>query len=131
MLLRLGHLDVGWAKLAELRQGVRNVQSAGKPVIVYFSSVPGDGAYYLASAADWLVCPPASPVALDGLRSEATFYTSPLEKLGIEAEFERVGEYKSAVEPYTRTSLSDPAKEAREAVLDDIFAELVEKIADG
>ncbi len=130
-MLRLGRLEVGWAKLAELREAIRQIQAAGKPVVVYFTAAPGDGTYYLASAADWLVCPPVSLVGLDGLRSEATFYTSAMEKLGVEAEFERVGKYKSAVEPFTRTSLSEPAKQAREAVLDDIFAELVEKIADG
>jgi protease-4 len=127
--LRLDDLHVGWARLDELRTAIRQIQSQGKPVVVYFSSSPSDGEYYLACAADWLVCPPVSTVNLDGLRAEATFYTDLMDKLGIEFEYERVGEYKSAVETYSRTSLSEPAREAREALLDDIFMELVTTVA--
>jgi len=54
-----------------------------------------------------------------------------MDKLGISFEFERVGKYKSAVEPYSRTSLSEPAREAHEALLDDIYHELTTKIAEG
>lgn len=128
-MLRLGNLQIGWARLAELRSAIERVRSSGKPVIIYFTSAPSDGEYYLAAAADWLVCPPVSMINLDGLRAEATFYKGLLDKLGIEFEYERVGKYKSAVERYSRTSLSEPAREAREALLDDIFDELTTAIA--
>ena len=96
---------------------------------MYFLSAPSDGEYYLACAADWLVCPPVSAINLDGLNAETTFYTGLMDKLGIDFEYEVVGKYKSAVEQYSRTSLSEPAREARESVLDDIFADLTETIA--
>jgi protease-4 len=128
-LLRLGNLRVGWARLAELRAAVQRVRSSGKAVVVYFTSAPSDGEYYLASAADWIVCPPVSLINLDGLRAEATFYKGLMDKLGIEFEYERVGKYKSAVEQYSRKSLSEPAREVREVLLDNIFIELTEAIA--
>jgi len=129
--VRLGGLRVGWARLAELRDALLGIRSAGKPVIVYFSSSPSDGGYYLASAADWIVSPPISLIGLDGLRSEATFYKGTMDKLGIEFDFERIGDYKSAPEQYSQTSMSDPARENRQVILDDIFAELTGKIAEG
>lgn len=129
--MRLGDVQVGWARLAELRDGILAVRAADKPVVVYLSSGPSDGGYYLASAADWIVSPPISLIGLDGLRSEATFYKGTMDKLGIEFDFERIGDYKSAPEQYSRTSMSEPAREDREAILDDIFAELTGKIADG
>jgi len=131
LLLRLGNLEVGWAKLAELRHALGRIRQAGKPVVVFFAAGPSDGEYYLASAADWIVCPPVSVVGLNGLRAEATFYKRTLDKLGVAFEFERIGKFKSAVELVSRTSLSDPAREAHEALLDDIYHELTTKIADG
>jgi protease-4 len=131
LILRLHGLRVGWARLDELREAVLAIREAGKPVVVYFSSGPSDGGYYLASAADWIVAPPISLVGLDGLRSEATFYKGTMDKLGIEFDFERIGDYKSAPEQYSRTSMSEPARENREAILDDIFNELTRKIAAG
>ena len=127
----MGDLEVGWAKLFELRQALARIRRSGKPVVVYFESGPADAEYYLASAADWLVCPPVSVIALDGLQSEATFYRRAMDKLGIGFEFERIGKHKGAVEPFSQDTLSDAAREARDAILDDVFNELTRSIAAG
>ena len=58
-------------------------------------------------------------------------YTRAMGKLGIEFEFERIGKYKSAVESYSQDSLSDAAREDREAILNDVFDELTSGIAAG
>ena len=53
------------------------------------------------------------------------------EKLDIEADMLAVGKYKSAVEPYTRDSMSDAQREAIDAILDDLYEQQVQMIADG
>ena len=43
---------------------------------------------------------------LTGLAAEVTFYKSLLDKLGVEADFIQVGDFKGAAEPFTRTEMS-------------------------
>ncbi len=114
-----------------MRNHLQSFQARGKPIVAYFTDQPTDADYYVAAVADWIVCPPVSLVDVNGLVSEATFYTRLMDKIGVGFDYQRVGKYKSAVEPYSRTEMSDPAREARQAVLDDIYEELVVGIADG
>jgi protease-4 len=68
---------------------------------------------------------------LTGLRAEVLFLKGALERARIEPEFLRLGEYKSAIEPFTRTSLSPEARDALDAILDDLYEQLVTGIAEG
>jgi protease-4 len=131
LVLHIGDVRWGWAKLGEVRDAVQAFSRAGKPVIASLGSGAGETEYLLASAADRVVMAPAGVLGLDGLSLTTFFMRGTLDKLGISANFFHVGEYKSAIEMYTRTGASQPARAALEAVLDDHYRLLVDSLASG
>ncbi|MBI3872469.1 MAG: signal peptide peptidase SppA [candidate division Zixibacteria bacterium] len=129
VVLHINDPHLGWARLQELRQGLTRVRRAGKMTIAYIEGNASNGEYYLASAADRIVVPPVSTVDVVGLHSEVTFATRLLGKLGIKADLEHVGEYKSASDLVTRTEMSPAHREAVGALLDDLDRQWVGQIA--
>ncbi len=104
----------GFTKLRDLRDALAEFKKTGKKVIAYgdaFLQAP----YYLAAQADELYLHPEGGVLVTGFGGYRQYYKEGLDKFGIEMHVFRVGEYKSAVEPYLRNDMS---KEAREMSLD-------------
>ena len=128
LLLDFRGLAVGWAKAQEIRWAVETFKKSEKPVFAFLSAAATSD-YYIASAADRIFMPPEGVLDVKGLRVQATFYTDTLKKLGIEAELERIGKYKSAVESMTRTSMSDEYREVMNSILDDVYTRFVETVA--
>ncbi len=120
LYLQIDGLEVGWAKAEELRKAIADFRAAGKKVFAYLES--GEARDYLvALACDEVVVPESGWLMLTGLRSEATFFKDLLDKLGIKADVLQMGDYKGAVEPFTRTSLSKEVRQNLESVLDDFY----------
>jgi ClpP class serine protease len=107
---------------------VRAFRDAGKPVYASLSG-GGEKEYLLAAAADRVAMPPVSTLQLDGLSASALFMRGTYDKLAVRPNFQHVGRYKSAVETFTRGSLSPDAREAMEALLDDQYETLVRNLA--
>lgn len=128
LLLDFRGLAIGWGKAQEIRWAVETFKKSGKPVFAFLSAAATSD-YYIASAADRIFMPPEGVLDVKGLRVQATFYTDTLKKLGIEAELERIGKYKSAVESMTRTSMSDEYREVMNSILDDVYTRFVETVA--
>ena len=82
-----------------------------------------------ATAADSIFSTPAGLLFVNGLQSEPMFFKGTLDKLGIEADFVAHGEYKSAPDTYTRTSMSPQQREVINEILDDIFNRYVDALA--
>jgi protease-4 len=100
---------------------------SNKPIYCYIQE-GGNAEYYLASACNRIFMPPASHLNLVGLSVEVFFFRDLLERFGIDARLQSVGEYKSAAEMFTRTSMSSPAREQLESLLDDHYEELCRAI---
>ncbi len=130
VLLKIEGLGIGWAKLQELRDKIIQLRSDGIEVISYLES-GGNAEYLLACAADRIVLMPAGMVGLTGLRAEVMFFRGLLDKLDIKADMYAVGKYKSAIEPYMRDTMSPPQREAMNAILDDLYAQQIEMLANG
>src|SRR6478735_1185281 len=96
----------GQATTEEIRNALIDFKKSGKFVIAY-SEVYTQGFYYLASVADKVYLNPKGIMEFKGFSSEITFLKGALDKLGIEAQVIKVGTYKSAVEPYILTKMSD------------------------
>ncbi|MCE9627660.1 MAG: S49 family peptidase, partial [Candidatus Eisenbacteria bacterium] len=128
IVLHLDGVDWGWARVSEMAAALRAFQASGKKV---YASLDGGGEkeYVLASVADRLAMPPVSTLQLDGLSASAMFMMGAYDKLGIKPNFAHVGRFKSAVETYTRDSLSPDARAAMESLLDDTYGLLVDSIA--
>lgn len=123
-------LALGWAQLEELRGKLSCVRRNGKTVVVFLGPFSGTGAYYLASVADRIAMQRVDALSIVGLLAEVTFYKGLLDKLGIEAEIERTGAYKSAADLITREDMSPHHAEAVNALLDDLWFEITVKIAE-
>ena len=128
VVLHVDGLDWGWARVHEMSAAVRAVREAGKPV---YASLVGGGEkeYLLAASAGVVAMPPVSTLQLDGLSASAMFLRGAYDKLGIKPNFAHVGRYKSAVEQFTRDSLSPDGRRALEDLLDDEYTLLVDSLA--
>lgn len=120
-------LEVGWARLKELRDAIVSFKRSGKPVFAYLRN-PGIREYYLASAADQIYFTREDLLNLKGLRAELTYYRRTLDKLGIEMELEHAGKYKDAGDSFTRTSMSPETREVLNSMLDILYSDIVETI---
>lgn len=122
-------LGVGAARTEELRAAFARLREAGKKILFYLESA-GDAEYYLAAAADRIYAAPEALLAINGFQVEATYFGEGLEKLGVGAEFVRVGAYKNAPDRYTREDMSDEEREALSALLDDMYGRYVAAVAE-
>lgn len=98
-------LSGGFASMQEIRDALLDFKSSGKFIMAYAEFMT-EGDYYLANVADTLFLNSQGSVEFNGLSANVTFYQGMFEKLDIEPEIFRVGEYKSAIEPYIRKDLS-------------------------
>ncbi len=128
LVLHVGDVQWGWARLAEVRDAIAEFRRAGKPVYVSLQG-GSDQSYLLVAGADHVAMPPTTNLFLDGLTASAMFLKGTYDKLGIRPNFAHVGQFKSAVEQYTRTDLSPAARQAMEALLDDEYGLLVDSLA--
>ncbi len=130
VVLKLDGPEIGRGKLNEFRQAIMRVKARGKKVVAFLDSA-SSGDYLVASACDEVVMPESGVLMLLGLRSEVSFYKNLFDFLGVKAEMLRVGEYKSAAEPYSRTEMSKEFREELEQVLGDFYDQMVEAVATG
>ncbi|MBN2543700.1 signal peptide peptidase SppA, partial [bacterium] len=130
LVIRFNNFGLGMGMAEELRIALERFKAEGKKIYVYMDT-PGNAIYYLASCADSIFMPESGSLNLTGLSAEMMFLKGTFDKLGIKADLEREGKYKSAVEMFTRDSMSAANREETEALLDDIYENLLVKIEEG
>jgi protease-4 len=118
------------AHVQELQDAIYHLQNNGKKVLCHLESASGTG-LYLCSAADRLLINPAGNVLYAGLKSQSFYLKGLLDKLGVRADFVRIGKYKSAPEGMGRTEGTDPALQARADLIQQVELELSSSIARG
>ena len=101
----------GFAALREVGAALDRFRAAGKPVVAWAVNLD-QGQYYLAAHADRLLVDPQGGVLITGLANYRLFYKDLLDKLGVDVHLFRVGEFKSAAEPYILDHASAEAKQA-------------------
>lgn len=126
--LEAAYLDCGFASLEEIRQALQDFKESGKFIAAYSDSYT-QGLYYLASVADHVLLNPHGMLEWQGLAAQPVFYKGLLEKLGVEMQIFKVGTYKSAVEPWTNTAMSDANREQTGAYLHSIWSQMTGDIA--
>ena len=130
LVVRLRGAPVSLAQALGLRRAFATLRAAGKAVVVYAERL-GSEELFLAAGASRIFVPEAGSVAPLGLRTEVYFLRDLLERLGVRAEVVRVGDFKSAGEELVRRGMSEAQRQQLEAILDDLFAVLVEGISEG
>ncbi|MBC6611734.1 signal peptide peptidase SppA [Hymenobacter sp. BT507] len=109
ILLNVELVQGGMASLEEIRDALLDFKKSGK-FIVSYADAQSEKSYYLASVANRIYLNPQGTLEFNGLSSETYYYKNLFDKLGVEPYIFRVGSFKSAVEPYFRTSMSDSAR---------------------
>ena len=126
---RRGGSPNGYATMEEVRTALEKFKAAGKKIIAYDVTL-SEREYYLSSLADEVIVNPMGMMELNGLSSKQMFFKGALEKYGVGVQVIRVGDYKSAVEPYLRTDLSPANKEQTKALISDLWGKFLTTVAD-
>lgn len=109
-----------------IREAVKEFKKTGKKVYAY-GDVYTLGTYYVASVSDKIFLNPYGEIAIQGLGSTSMYLKGLFDKLGVEFQVVKVGTFKSAVEPYISTQMSEPAR----AQLDTLFSTMWDFMKDG
>jgi len=126
--LEAGSLTAAPASLREIRQALADFKTSGKFIYSYGASY-SQGSYYIASVADKVFLNPEGMVNWRGVAVQNTFYKGIFDKLGVEMQVVRVGTYKSAVEPFITTKMSDANREQVTAFAGSIWNTVVADVA--
>ncbi|MGL4837999.1 MAG: signal peptide peptidase SppA [Shewanella sp.] len=116
------------SKLQSVGNALNRFKESGKQVVA-MGNYYEQNQYFLASFADKIYLNPQGAVSLEGLSLYGLYFKSALEKLKVKTHIFRVGTFKSAVEPYMRDDMSQPAKEASQALLGDIWQTYSQTVA--
>ena len=108
------------ATVAEVGTAIRRVRDSGKPVLA-FATGYGDAGYLLAANASEVWTDPMGGALFAGSGGTQLFYKGLIDRLGINVHVYRVGQFKSAVEPYLLTGQSEPSRMANQALYGAIF----------
>ncbi len=119
---------IGLAQLGELEAAVLDFKTSGKPVVAVTDQITQQQ-YYLAAMADEIWMHPEGMVWLDGFANYRNFYKDGLDKLEVEVNLFRVGEFKSAMEPFIRNDMSPADREANLYWLGSLWQQYLETIS--
>lgn len=109
------------ADVATVAEAIGRVRTAGKPVLAYATAYT-DSSYLLAANASEIWVDPQGGALFSGPGGNQLYYQGLIERLSINARVFRVGEYKAAVEPFTRSDQSPEARQANQALYGSIFS---------
>jgi protease-4 len=129
ILLKPRGLQLGWAKLQQLRHALDDFREHGKKLTAVLD-VAGSREYYLASAAQDIVLSPAGILDVKGMRAEVMFFKDGLAKLGVQADLEQIGAYKNFADQFKDNRMSDAFREATTSMLDSIYNSFIQAAAD-
>lgn len=116
----------GYACLKELREAILDFKKT-KKVYAYIEA-PTTRDYYVVSAASVIYMNPYGEMEMPGLASVKTYYKGLFDKYGINVQVTRVGKYKSAVEPFILTKMSDADREETQKLIDDLWGDFTSAI---
>jgi protease-4 len=127
--LQAGSPFAGYATLEEIRAALQDFRTSGKWVIAYADNYSEAG-YYLASVADQVYMSPNGLVEFNGLSIEVNFFKKLFDKLEIKPQVFRVGDFKSAIEPFVREELSEENRMQLNSIIQSIHGVLLQQVAE-
>jgi len=129
LILKISRLDIGWAKMQQLRRAIHAFRSEGKPT---FALIDGSfmPSYLIACACDKVYLQPASVLMMTGLRLEVYYWKDLLDKIGIKVDCIPIGRFKNFAEPFISATMSDAAREMFTSLLDDAESQFISIIVE-
>ena len=117
------------ADLQELRRALVEFKESGKWIVAYGDNY-SRAAYYLCSVADEIYLNPIGSIDWSGMSSQPIFFTGLMKKVGVKMQVFKVGTYKSAVEPFINTEMSDANREQVMSYLSSIWNNMLKDVAE-
>lgn len=123
-----GLLSADFASLEELRKALVDFKQSKKFVVAYADQYT-QGSYYLASVADKVWLNPSGMLDWHGIASQPIFFTDLMKKVGVKMQVFKVGTFKSAVEPYILTEMSEPNRQQVQSFIGDIWQHFCQDVS--
>lgn len=127
--LKCDGASAGFATREAILNALQDFKSSGKWIVAYGDAYT-QGDYWVASCADNLYLNPVGMIDLRGIASSIPFFKGLLDKVGVEMQVFKVGTYKSAVEPYILSDMSEANREMTQYFLDNLWGNLTASIAE-
>lgn len=121
-------MGAGFAQMEEIRNALIDFKKKGKFIVAY-GELYSEGSYYLASVADEIYLNPEGALEFNGLVSNVMFFKGALDKLEIKPEIFRVGQFKSAVEPFFLDKMSPANRMQISSFLNSIYNHYIKQVA--
>ena len=118
---------MGWSQAQTIRKALTEFKAAGKFIYTY-GDYFGQKGYYLASVSDSIYVHPMGGMDFKGLAAEVLYYKDFQEKYGFKMEVVRHGKYKSAVEPYLESEMSDNNRTQISSLLESVWGQVSKDI---
>lgn len=129
LFLEAKGLSASPATVLCIRDAVKKFKESGKFVYAYGDTYT-QADYVICSTADKLILNPQGMVDWHGLATQSMFFKDALEQFGVKMQIFKVGTYKSAVEPFTETKMSDANREQVTAYLTSIWDNMVKAVSE-
>lgn len=125
--IEASHPQAGFATLEEIRESLLDFRESGKWVVSY-DEVMTEGAYYLATASDEIFMNPEGDIEFNGLTITVSFFKRLFDTWQIKPQIFRVGEFKSAVEPFMLEEMSPENETQLTSLANSIYDHMLEQI---
>lgn len=122
--------ELNLPQVREVERALGRVRAAGKKVVCYLENA-GTTAVQIAALCDRVLMPEMGVLEFGSPAMSVLHFKDALDLMGVHAEMSRVGEYKGAVEPFVRPSMSEPLREHYAAMLATMNADIVRRVAAG
>ena len=128
VLLRISYLETGFAKIEEIGRLLKNFSRTKKPVMAFIID-GGLKEYYLASFADKVIMFKGGSLSISGIAAEALFLKKTLSKLGVQADFFHIGDYKTGSNTFSEDHMTPEHRESMQSLIDDLYRTVIAGIA--
>jgi len=130
IILHLGNLNLPFSRIQSLTRMIENLQDSGKEVITWAKNYD-TRSYFLATAADRIMLQEGGVVYTLGFANRQLYMKNALDWCGIEFDVVKVSPYKSALEMFTRSNMSEEVREMINWLMDSIYEQFVGAVGRG
>jgi len=128
IFMRLSAIPTSMATVEEIRDALMDFKESGKFIIAH-ADVYTQKSYYLATVADKIYLTPTGDFDFKGLSASVLYFKRALDKLGVDVQVIRHGDYKSAVEPFLTNEMSEENREQLDAMISSVWGKMLDEIS--
>lgn len=129
ILVQIGDHGLTSSQMEELKQSFNSLKESGKKIVFFADTYRNTLTYELACAGDLIILSPLGEVHIPGIAMRKVFVKNTFDKLGIDTDISRIGEYKSAAEILSRSDMSEEDRQQLSEIVDHVYTSVLSGIA--